>query len=127
MFRALAYNAQRAKHLRLRPAMHRHVVPAEMQAAGAERAVGLDPVFQNSGDDRVQCGVELGETIAQQQTEIDAFRAIVELAFVDSQARGFRKWFGKPVFGKEILQIVTNAFPQRFERPRRQRFLTPDP
>ena len=59
---------QASKHLRLAPAVHRDVVPTQMQPAGAERAVGLDPIFQNPRDHRFQRRSQLRKTVAQQQT-----------------------------------------------------------
>src|SRR5215469_5058403 len=54
--------------------------------------------------------------VAKQQTKIDAFGAIVELAFVNGQARclGERLW--QPVLVKKVIQIVTHSFAQYVKR-----------
>ena len=38
---------QTSEHLRLAPAMHGNVIPAEMQTTRAERTVALDPPFKD--------------------------------------------------------------------------------
>src|ERR1700736_3333851 len=104
-----------SKHLRLAPAVHGNIVPAEEQTAGTEGAVGLDPVLQNSSNNGIERCFQLRKTIAQQQTQIDALSAIVELAFVNGQARRFGKRLGESILGKEILQVIIHTFGKRPE------------
>ena len=86
-----------AEHLRLRPAVHRHVVPAGQQLARSKRAVGLDPVAQDAADDGVERRLELRKAIPEQQAQIDALGAVVELALVDRQPRRLRERLRQPV------------------------------
>src|SRR6266404_8399055 len=89
--------------------MHRNIIPTEMQSARAERPVRLDPFIQNSFDDGGQCRVQLWKTVTQQQAQIDALSAIVKLALVNGQTRGFGKRFREPVLGKKIPLIIGDA------------------
>src|SRR6516165_6566686 len=84
--------SQAAEHLRLAPTVHWNVIPSEVQAARAERTIRLDPVFQNTGDDILQCLIQLRETVSQKQAQIDRLGTVVKLSFVNCQARRFRKW-----------------------------------
>src|SRR5437868_6534132 len=84
-----------------------------MQPTGAERTVRLNPIPQDPFNHGFQRGVQWRKTIPQQQAQVDALRAIVKLAFVNGQTRGFGKRLRKPVVGKEILEIVTDAFGKR--------------
>src|SRR5262249_6564368 len=78
---------QTSKHLRLSPTVHGNVVPAEIQATRAERAVRLDPFVQNSLDHRLQRNLQFWESISEQQAKVDAFCTIVKFALVNSQTR----------------------------------------
>src|SRR5262252_8351669 len=51
--------SETAKQLRLRPAVHWHIVPARQQLPRAERAIGLLPALQHIPDDSRNDGVQL--------------------------------------------------------------------
>ena len=78
----------------------------------------LHPCFQNVSDDLLQGCFQLRETIAQKQTKVDALGAVVELALVNGQAGRSRKRLRQTVRVKEIIQVITDAFAQRFNDPR---------
>jgi len=71
--------------------------------------------LQNSSNNGFERCFQLRKTIAQQQTQIDALSAIVELAFVNGQARRFGKRLGESILGKEILQVIIHTFGKRPE------------
>ena len=56
--------------------------------------------------------------VTKEQAKIDAFRAIVKFTLVNGQPRGLGKRFREPIGGKEIVEIIFNAFgkglPARF-------------
>src|SRR5688572_1089734 len=57
---------QAAEDLRLRPTVHRHVVPAEQQTARTERSVALDPAVHQVVERGPQAGIDFGETPLKQ-------------------------------------------------------------
>src|SRR6266550_8565388 len=59
--------SQTAKHLRLAPAVHRNIVPAQMQSTRTEGTVRFDPVFQNPFCDRFQRHFQLRELVPKQE------------------------------------------------------------
>ena len=56
--------------------------------------------------------------IAQKQTEIDALSAVVKLALINGQAGRARERFRQAIRVKEVTQVITDAFAQRFNDPR---------
>ena len=103
---------QASKHLRLSPAMHGNVVPAEVQLPGSERSIGLCPCFENVSDYLLQGCLQLGETIAQQQTQVNALGAVVKLAFVNGQAGSSRERHWETIRVEEIAQVVPHSLAQ---------------
>ena len=65
-----------------------------MQPPGTERSIRFYPFFQNSFNNFFQRCFQLRKTIAQQQTQVDALGAIIELALVNGQARRLEKVLG---------------------------------
>jgi len=45
----------------------------------------------------------IAEAVMQQETQIDAFRAIIKLTLIDSQAWGLGKRFGKSLLVEKII------------------------
>jgi hypothetical protein len=65
-----------------------------MEPAGPEGAVGFDPVVHDALHDDFQLLAQLRKSIPQQEAEIDALGAVVQLPLVNGQARCFceRLW-----------------------------------
>src|SRR4026209_2856351 len=111
MFRSLAeIKGEASKHLRLSPAMHGDIVPAQVQLTRAKGTVRLDPVPQNSCNHRLQCRFQLREAVTQKETQVNALSIIVKFTLVNGQAGSFGKRFRKTIFRKKILKVILNTF-----------------
>src|SRR5438445_4911631 len=89
--------------------MHRDIVPTQVQTAGTERTVGFDPVVQDSADDCFEGFVQPRKTIAEQEAQINALRAVIKLASIDCEARSPGKRPGQSLFAKEVPEIILNT------------------
>ena len=84
--------AKAAKQLRLRPAMHRYIVPTEQKLPAAEGAVGLVPSFQIY--DLRHNLVECGKPAFQQDSYVDALRIIIQFPLVHGHSGPAREGLG---------------------------------
>src|SRR6266446_4883512 len=91
-----------SEHLRLAPAMHRNIIPAEVKLARPKRTVSLDPILQNVSNNGLQGLLQFWKTVAQQEAQIDALGVVVQFSLVNGQARRFGKRFRETILIKEI-------------------------
>src|SRR5690606_9569612 len=78
--------AQTAKDLRLRPAMHRHVVPPDDELARPEGTIGLPPMRQQIVEGRGHSLVEQLRSTGEQTAQIQALSIVVQLPAIDGQS-----------------------------------------
>src|SRR5205809_7845473 len=70
---AMKQEAETPEQLRLSPAVHRDIVPAEQEPARTKRTVRLPPAIEQVSQHVRQDGVELREATSEQRREVDAF------------------------------------------------------
>src|SRR5687768_15609776 len=101
--------AETPEDLRLRPPVHRHGIPPELQLAGPERAIALAPAVEEVLDRSRDDGVEIGEAAPQHRGDVDALGVVVQLAPVDRETRRPRERFGQLVGVEKIRDVVAHA------------------
>ena len=92
--------------------MHRYVVPTQQKLAASERSVRLLPSVQ--ADHSREIFVECGKAACEQNSYVNAFGIIVELAPIYGHARSPREGLGQSLFVKEILNVVIDSAFNRF-------------
>src|SRR5580765_829235 len=107
---------QTSKQLRLRPAVHRDVVPREQQLSRSERTVLLPPSAEHVVDHSRKKRIERRESSAQQRREIQTFRIVVELAAINGEPRRTRERFRKALF-EQVGHVVADASLDRRSDP----------
>src|SRR5437879_2453001 len=88
--------------------MHRHVVPAEKELPGPERAVRLLPTIEHVTEDRHVDRVELGKPPSQERGEVEALGVVVELAPIDRQARWSGEGLGQALLVEQVPDVIAD-------------------
>ena len=96
------------EHLRLRPAMHGDVVPAEEELATPERSVGLVPSHEEITDERRHALVQRRETAVQQDGQVEALRVVIQLSPIDREPRPPREGDRQALDVEEVGHVIVD-------------------
>ena len=89
--------------------MHRDIVPTEKEFAPPERTIRFLPARNHIRNHVVDDAVQLRKAAAQENSQVNAFRIIVELMTIDSHAGASGKWHGQAVGVEQVFYVIGNA------------------
>src|SRR5882762_4253117 len=112
---------QAAKHLRLSPAMHRNLVPTDVELPSPKGAIILLPTPQKVCDNICEKRIEFRESTRQQHSEVDAFGIVVQFPSINGESRSLRERDRQALRIEQPVHVVFDSTLDRIRTPRTPR------
>src|SRR5688572_31091500 len=101
--------AETAQQLRLRPPVHRNIVPAEEELPGPKAAARLLPPKQDVVHDAIPARLRVRGGLASEREDIDRLRVVVQLTRVEGEAGSARERARQSLGIEEMLRVIAQS------------------